>query len=116
VLKLEAVVEYPPPGWRDIRSRLDELERDPKRSRALARARQKLAEELHPPRSLAALRLKKGLSKTVLAQRIGTTQSRLSMLEAGLDEPFLRTAEKLAEALEIPLGTVAQAFKNRSAS
>jgi DNA-binding transcriptional regulator YiaG len=98
-------------GYQDIHERIKELEQNPRRAKALERARQELAEELYPPHSLAALRLKKGLSQTGLARMIGTSQSRLSRLESGQDKPLHFTVVKLSEALGESLETISRAMK-----
>jgi DNA-binding XRE family transcriptional regulator len=111
IIIFEAAVVYPPQraGWRDIHDRTAELAKNPRRAQALARARQKLAQELSAP-ALAVLRLQKGWSQTELAQRIGTSQSRLSLIESGIDDPLHRTVVKLAEALGEELETVSRAL------
>jgi DNA-binding XRE family transcriptional regulator len=112
VYQLETAVIHPPqpPGWRDIHERLAELERHPRRAAALARARQRLASTLHPAPSLGHLRMQQGLSQSELARRIGTSQSRLSRIEAGLDDPRYSTLTKIAAALGVDLNTLAQAL------
>ncbi|WP_233490125.1 helix-turn-helix domain-containing protein [Thiocapsa marina] len=110
-MRLEASFVHPPQpsGYRSIEERLAEAETNPKRSRALANARGRLAKTLYPDGSLAALRMREGLSQKELAQRIGTSQSRLSRIEAGLDDPLLSTARKLADALSVDLNTISDA-------
>lgn len=117
VYQLETAVIHPPQpvGWRDIHDRLAELERNPRRSAALARARQRLASTLHPVPSLGQLRMEQGLSQAELARRIGTSQSRLSRIEAGLDDPRYSTLTKIAAALGIDLNTLAQALATSQA-
>ena len=51
-----------------------------------------------------------GLSQKALAQRIGTSQSRLSRIEAGLDDPLLSTARKLEDALSVDLNAISDAI------
>ncbi len=112
VFAFEAAVIHPPQrtGWRDIHARAAELERNPRRAAALARARQRLAGELFPQTTLAALRLRHGLSQAQLAERIGTSQSRLSRIEAGLDDPRHSTLLKLVDALGEPIETISRAL------
>jgi DNA-binding XRE family transcriptional regulator len=111
-VEIEAAIIHPPqrPGWRSIDARAAELEQNPRRAAALARARQRLAGELLEQQNLAALRLRHGLSQAQLAKRVGTSQSRLSRIEAGMDDPRLSTLEKLAAALGEPIETVAHAI------
>lgn len=112
VLLFEAAVIHPPQreGWRDIHVRTAELERNPARAKALARARQRLSEALFNDPTLSALRLRKGLSQAELARRIGSSQSRLSRIEAGLDDPRRSTLLKLSEALGETLDVVSKAI------
>lgn len=112
----EAAIIHPPqrPGWRDINVRLEEVERDPRRAEAIARARQKLATSCFKERTLSAIRLEKGLSQAQLARRIDTSQSRLSRIEAGLDDPRLSTVRKLAEALGESVSSISDAIGRAS--
>jgi ribosome-binding protein aMBF1 (putative translation factor) len=50
-------------------------------------------------RSLAARRQKLGLSQTVVAARMGTSQSALARLESGEVDPRISTVERYALAL-----------------
>lgn len=86
------------------------MEQDPRRAAALARARQRLASTLHPAPSLAHLRMAQGLSQAELARRIGTSQSRLSRIEAGLDDPRYSTLTKISAVLGVDLNTLAEAL------
>jgi len=112
IYTFEAAFVHPPQpkGWRDIHDRINDMERIPQRAEALAKARQRLASALHPAPNLASLRLEKGLSQQQLARNIGTSQSRLSRIESGLDDPRLSTVRKLAEALGVGIETVSQAI------
>jgi len=75
---------------------------------ALENARRRLAPILHAERSLAALRMRQGLSQAELATRIGTSQSRLSRIETGLDDPRFSTVVRLAKALGVDLNTLSE--------
>lgn len=114
-MRLEASFVHPPQpsGYRSIEERLAEAETNPKRSRALADARGRLASTLYPGGSLATLRMREGLSQKALAQRIGTSQSRLSRIEAGLDDPLLSTVRKLADALSVDVNTISDALAGK---
>jgi transcriptional regulator with XRE-family HTH domain len=48
-------------------------------------------------RQLSALRRKAGLTQAELAERVGTVQSAISEMEAGLVSPNLATLTKCAE-------------------
>lgn len=111
-MRLEASFVHPPQpsGYRSIQDRLAEAETNPKRLRALANARQRLGKTFYPDGSLAAIRMREGLSQKELAQRIGTSQSRLSRIEAGLDDPLLSTVRKLADALAVDVNTISDAI------
>lgn len=112
VFALETSVVHPPmrEGFRDVRDRIAELEANPRRAAALARARERLAEKVHEGGSLAAIRMSKRLSQTDLANKIGTSQSRLSRIESGRDDPQLSTVAKIADALGVDLAVVAEAL------
>lgn len=97
-------------GYHDVRDRIAESEANPRRAQALARARERLAETLHEAGTLAAIRLSKGLSQTAVANKIGTSQSRLSRIESGRDDPQLSTVAKIAEALGVDVAVVAEAL------
>lgn len=45
----------------------------------------------------------RNMSQTELAKRSGATPSRINRLEAGHNEPSLRTAIKIADALDVSL-------------
>lgn len=110
--RFEASFVHPPqpPGWRSVADRVAELERDPQRAVALENARRRIAPILHAERSLAALRMQQGLSQAELARRIGTSQSRLSRIETGMDDPRLSTVVRLAKALGVDLNTLSAAL------
>lgn len=115
MVHLETAVVHPPQpaAFRSIEDRAAELEHNPKRAAALAKARQRLAKTVHPDAPLAALRMSRGLSQRALAERLGTSQSRLSRIEAGLDDPRLSTVRKLADALVVDINTIEQAILAR---
>jgi transcriptional regulator with XRE-family HTH domain len=57
-------------------------------------------------RDLASLRQTLGLSQTLVAARMGTSQSSLARLEAGEMDPRLSTVERYARALDLDLALV----------
>lgn len=61
-------------------------------------------------RTLAALRLAKGMSQADLAEAIGTQQSNVSRLEAGTDDMKWSTMQRLAEALGVDFNALAAAI------
>jgi transcriptional regulator with XRE-family HTH domain len=59
-------------------------------------------------------RVLKGLSKQELAQKAGLHQTYIGMIERGVSNPSLDTANAIAEALELPLSElIVQAEKVR---
>ncbi len=56
--------------------------------------------------TLRALRLEAGLTQTVLAQKLGTTQSAVARMEAGHSRTSLESVERVAEALGCNFGLV----------
>jgi transcriptional regulator with XRE-family HTH domain len=66
---------------------------------AIARGRQLV-------RDLTSLRQGLGLSQTLIAARMGTSQSSLARLEAGEMDPRLSTVERYARALDLGLALV----------
>jgi transcriptional regulator with XRE-family HTH domain len=57
-------------------------------------------------RDLTSLRQGLGLSQTLIAARMGTSQSSLARLEAGEMDPRLSTVERYARALDLGLALV----------
>lgn len=91
----------------DISTRMKRVESDPRRAKALAKARAGLGrwmveEPTMSGQSLAALRLQSGLSQTQLAEKLGTQQSNVSRLENNPSDVQVSTVMKLAEALQRP--------------
>lgn len=78
---------------------------DPNYRAAMESARVALAEDYRHvmPRSLSQLRLEKGLSQTSLASAIGTSQSHVAKIEAGLLDVKFSTATRIADALAVSL-------------
>jgi len=59
----------------------------------------------------------KQLSKQALAEKAGLHQTYVGMIERGMSNPSLDTANALAEALEIPFATlIAETERERKAS
>jgi predicted transcriptional regulator len=60
--------------------------------------------------ALARRRVQLGLSQTVVAARMGTSQSAVARLEAGRSDPRLSTLERYAAALDTSVAyTIAEA-------
>lgn len=100
-----------------ISSLISERELDPRKSAALARARQKIATRLtdEPQFSLAKLRLQKGLSQARLATLMGVQQPYIARIERGDDDLKISTIENLAKALGESKETVFTAVSARRA-
>ncbi len=114
VLRIECAVVYPPiPNrYADLNSLVNKYESNALRRDALIGARGRLAESLdNDGTTLATLRLSRGMSQTKLAELIGTSQSRLSLLESG-GEMMFTTFEKLVIALETSRDKLALALDN----
>jgi ribosome-binding protein aMBF1 (putative translation factor) len=64
-------------------------------------------EELHTEFMIAEAiigeRLKKGLTQSELAKKVGTKQSAISRLESGQSKPSIAFLEKVAQALDLKL-------------
>ena len=60
-------------------------------------------------RRVRQIRQDKGMNQTVLAEKIGTDQSTISLLENGKQEPRLRFIEMIAGGLKVP---IAELFKD----
>ncbi len=56
--------------------------------------------------TLRALRLEAGLTQTMLAQKLGTTQSAVARMEAGRCRTSLESVQRVAAALGCDLGLV----------
>lgn len=115
----ERVVYAPlPHSYKEVDDVVMRYEADARKAAALSRARQRLFEAQRqngPLRmTLADLRLRKGLSQRQLAEKLGTSQSRLSRIESGLDDILLSTFEKLASALEVSRDDLAEAIGQSS--
>ncbi|HWZ44351.1 MAG TPA: helix-turn-helix transcriptional regulator [Candidatus Saccharimonadales bacterium] len=54
-------------------------------------------------RRIRQIRTAKGINQTILAEKIGTDQSTISLVENGKQEPGLKFIELLAMGLKMPL-------------
>ena len=71
-----------------------------------ALAHDPVAEHAQVVSLLAERRRRLGLSQTAVAARMGTSQSAVARLEAGVDDVRLSTLERYAEAVDLRLGFV----------
>lgn len=74
------------------------MRQDDKRAAVCARVSRFLREE----------RLRQGMSMTVLAQKAGLSQAMISFVERDLRNPTLETLLRIAEVLEVDLGSAIQ--------
>lgn len=102
---------------RDVLARTAMLEADPRKAKALERARERLATHLADvPRSessLRQLRLSLGLSQAKLGEAIGTSQARIARIEAGREVPSIDFCAKMAGALHVDMNTIWNAMRNK---
>lgn len=78
---------------------------DPVRRMRMERARAELAEEIgeSSPKTLAQLRLSKGMLQSQLAAAIGTSQPHIAKIEAGRGQVQWATVTRIADALAVSL-------------
>ena len=100
-----------PAGFEDIADVVAEAERDPARRVALEAGRRIVAERHYAgATSLAALRLRRGWSQRMLADKSGLQQPHIARLESGRNDPSLATMRRLAQALGVTLGEMVEAL------
>lgn len=101
-----------PAEYREIDERIAQSEAQADRKTKIMEARRKIAQAFYADSpSLAAMRLKNGLSQAALAKLVGTSQSHIARLEKGEDDIRLSTARRLADALDADLETIANSLK-----
>lgn len=101
----------------DIDDLVAEFEAAPKGAKAIAKGRQWVADNFYANHaSLAQLRLKCGWSQAELARRAKTSQSYIGRLETGNVDPQLSTMRRVAQALGVPLATLADALPPEDAA
>lgn len=81
----------------------DELSADTELHNALAEARRAMADSVYATEStsLSALRLRAGFSQKQLADVVGTSQSHIARIEAGITDPGTDIIARLADALHV---------------
>lgn len=113
--KLTSVVHRSDPATR-ISNRMANLEANPVRAAALAKARQRvgqwISEEKLPQLGLAALRMQTGLSQKKLAEKLGTQQSNISRWEKAPGDMQYSTIKSLAIALGVASTEVIAAIES----
>jgi DNA-binding XRE family transcriptional regulator len=107
--------DVPPPNTMAIDDYIASLEADEETRGVIAEGRKWLAETYYgdEPESLRHLRLARGLSQSRFADLVGTSQSHIARLEAGITEPQVSTVEKLAIALNIAPGALFEIFRKQ---
>ena len=90
----------------DLLSQLNSVDDFSEDRRGLARESYEAGE----PKTLTYLRMLNGMSQAQLAERMGTSQAAISRLEAGLQEPRLKTLLRLAEVLSVDMNELSTAF------
>lgn len=100
-----------PDGYRSIDQVISDSEKDAAKRAALEDARRWAADTFYPgEKSLRAIRLKKGLSQSRLAELIGTTQAHIARIESGATDVQVGTLVRLAKALGTEDLTAIDAF------
>lgn len=95
----------------DIDDLVAEFDATPNGAKSIAKGRQWVAKTFYGDRaSLAALRLQHGWSQAELARQVGTSQSYIGRLEAGLVDPQLSTIRKIALALGVSVTALVAAL------
>lgn len=100
-------------GGHELGDYLSRRERNPARAAAMAKARQRLAQSISKqsgsegPTSLAALRLKAGLSQTQMAGRMQTQQPAVARFERDPSNLGFATLSAIAAAVGCTEGDVA---------
>jgi transcriptional regulator with XRE-family HTH domain len=65
---------------------------------------------------LAALRRRRFMTQTELAERIGVSMKTVQAWEGGRAQPRLRHIPKLAEALDVPAEQLVEIFEGKAAA
>jgi ribosome-binding protein aMBF1 (putative translation factor) len=103
-----------PSCYKEIDTLIKDREKNSTRSKALSKARERLAATLNSSEevNLSILRLRAGLSQYLLAEKIGNSQPSYSKIEAGRTEIMFSTFEKLVEVLGVSRDELSLAIKN----
>ena len=92
---------------------IEELESNERGQKALSEGRKFVAEKFYADsETIAALRLRSGLSQAQLANACNMSQPHISRYESGRHEPSLGIAHKLSAALGVSLDRFAMAWEN----
>ncbi|MBL4833623.1 MAG: helix-turn-helix transcriptional regulator [Pseudomonas sp.] len=96
----------------DFDAFMAELEADPANAAHFQKADDWIAETFYggDVESMRRLRERKGISQSVLAVRIGTSQPQIARIESGKFDPQLSTILKLTKALDVDANAVCAAL------
>jgi len=114
---VQADVDAPIPArYSRVEDVVARTEKGERKRKALEQARKRLAEKSYGNRapSIAALRLKRGMSQTDLAVAMNTSQPHIARIESGTEDLRMSTLEKLAMALEISAVEAFEIVRNKS--
>ncbi len=91
-----------------------DLERTPEGKAEVAAGRRWVGDALYAgeQQSLQAMRLKHGWSQAELAQRLQTTQARVSIYERGEEQPAFDMLVRMSETLEVDMNTLFSAIRH----
>lgn len=104
--------EQVPPNHVSIEDLEARLSKVPGMPDELASARKWVADVLYPSQvSLRSLRLARGLTQTMLAGTIGTSQPHLARMENGQSGIMRDTMRRLCEALNVDMNTLDKALQ-----
>ena len=93
----------------DLEARLSKI---PGMAKELVSARNWVAETLYPNQTtLRTLRLAAGLTQTMLARKIGTSQPHLARMEQGQGDMMRDTMRRLCDALCVDMNTLDEAMQ-----
>ncbi|WP_404377845.1 helix-turn-helix domain-containing protein [Vreelandella aquamarina] len=92
-----------PKGYKDISDIIAKSEQNPARKAALEKARANLAKQHYGDegQTVRTARLQLGLSQSVLADMINTSQPHIARIEKGTENLTLETMRKLCKALHV---------------
>lgn len=104
------------PGGVPLDEFVKDWEADPEMAEEMRRARGRLATRLDDVETLRSLRLRAGLSQSLLASRAGTTQSHVAHIESGAKDPQTEMIDRLASALDLDPARVFLAIRAQRVS
>jgi len=98
-----------PLGFKSAAEIAAEFDRDDEMRPLMVAARKEIADHFYTGSpSLTYLRLSRGVSQTQLASAALTSQSHIARIESGAQIPNLATVARIARALGVPIGDLAE--------